>query len=131
VTADEAGRPPAAKIVLVVEEQVDVRDALVAGLRGLGYIAIPVADADSATVVIRKLRPSLIVWNVRDRARPIAAILADWKRRRPDAGVIVAGVVPTGPTSAGLVLPTPVAPEQLEAALDRLPGVLRPTIVSR
>jgi hypothetical protein len=123
--------PPEARIVVVVEEQIDLRDGLVSALRALGYIVVPVPDADSASVVLRKLRPYLVLWNVPVRGQAIAATVSDWKRRRSDAWVVLAGIEEAGPASADFILPAPVVPEQIERLLHRLHSDdSRPTTVT-
>jgi DNA-binding response OmpR family regulator len=121
------------KIVLVVEEEVSDREQLVEFVRRLGFIAIPVADAESAGVIARKLHVDLVILRVPEDLAAVAAI-SDFKRRRSETGVLVLTRTDTLTEpllrSAGVdaVLPYTSAVMELEEPIRR---ILRTGVRSR
>lgn len=118
-----------AKILLVIEEGHEMRDELAEFFRGRGFITVPAADADSATVVVRKLRPDLILWHAASSDAVTAAAVAEWKMRRPDTP-IVAVVRPSAAGEDGLrrsgvdtVITGPVVVAHLERLVRQLLGL--------
>jgi DNA-binding response OmpR family regulator len=75
------------KIILVVEENVATREQLVELVRRLGFIAIPAADRESATVIARKLHVDLVILRVAEDLAVVASI-SELKRRRPETAVL-------------------------------------------
>lgn len=118
-----------AKILLVIEERHEMRDELAEFFRGLGFIAIPAADTDSATVIVRKLRPDLILWHAVGTDAVATAVIAEWKARRPDTPVVaVARPSATGGeglrrSGADAVVTGPVVLAHLERLVRQLLGL--------
>jgi DNA-binding response OmpR family regulator len=89
-----------AKILLLIEEGHETRDEMARFFRALGCILIPVADADSATVVVGRLRPDVILWLSAPPDGPARSAVASWRARRPDAAIVA--VVAHGDAVDGL-----------------------------
>lgn len=110
---------PFFKILLVVDQPHELRDELGEFLRARGFIAVPVPDPDSATVVVDRLRPDVVVWN----APPPGAVsaIAEWKQRRPGLAVVaVTGDAALRQVGADAVLPAPIVFSHLHSVIARL-----------
>jgi CheY-like chemotaxis protein len=108
------------KILLVIEGHAARRDELAEFLRGLGFIAIPVADAASATVVVQRVRPDLNVWDApTDDAAPV---IAGWRVRRPGTSIVTIdhGDDASSGSGADVVLRPPLVPAALQRVIARL-----------
>jgi hypothetical protein len=117
------------RIVLVIEAVHAARDELADGLRRLGLVAIPVADPASATVVLRSVRPDLVLWHGAAMDATGLAAVAGWRGRCPSARIVA--VVPAAAAEtdalqrggADAVLPATVGRDHLEAFVLRMLGV--------
>jgi DNA-binding response OmpR family regulator len=82
-------RQAGAKTVLVVNDHLEIRGVLTEFLRGLGFIAIPVRDAESARVIAERVSLDLILLNLLVLDINATALIRQLKVLRPGATIIV------------------------------------------
>jgi hypothetical protein len=114
------------KILLVIAEAHGARDELVEGFRRLGLVTIPVADPQSASVVVRSVRPDLVLWHGASADAAGRAAVADWRERCAAVPIVLVAAVPAAAadglrrSGADAVVSGPVAREHLEGLVLRL-----------
>lgn len=78
-----------AKTVLVVNDHFEIRGVLTEFLRSLGFIAIPVRDAESARVISERVALDLILLNLLVLDLNATALIRQLKLLKPAAALIV------------------------------------------
>jgi CheY-like chemotaxis protein len=87
------GRPATArdttKIVLVVNDDHEVRHLLTRFVAGLGLIAVPVADGAQAEVLWATLQPDLVLLDLKRGEADVPRLVVRFKAERPDTLIVV------------------------------------------
>jgi len=114
----------AGEVILVVEPDADLRDAIVDALRDRGYSAVPAVSVSDALGMLDVLAPSLVLFDVGPQSGDATIFLDARARRRDLAGVpVIASSVapPSGdPSLWDAYLAKPYALVTLIEAIERL-----------
>jgi two-component system OmpR family response regulator len=114
-------RRAAAKIVLLVDDEAEVRQLLTRFVARLGPIAVPVGDGAQAEVLWETLRPDLVLLDLERRHADVPRLVARFKRERPRTPIVVITHEGTDQApGADEVLRKPIRLTRLGEALARL-----------
>lgn len=125
--ATRGRRRTSARKVLVVNDHFEIRSVLTEFLRNLGFIAIPVRDAESARVICERVALDLVLLNLLVLDIAATSLIRQIKTLRPGAGLVVIAGFATPELErecralgADEVLQKPIILKHLDRAMARL-----------